>query len=88
MEREHQIDVWTVFFVLSVRGNRSMVVFEGIFCVWKYVHIVFMAFICLREQAHKPLLPVYDFTLWGIDGVDRRIYTNNCAKEISWLIIE
>jgi len=32
MEREHQVDVWYVFFVLSVLGNRSIVVFMGVFC--------------------------------------------------------
>ena len=32
VEREHQVDVWYVFFVLSVLGNRSIVVFMGVFC--------------------------------------------------------
>src|SRR5690554_3667324 len=32
MEREHQVDVWYIFFVLSVLGNSSIVVFMGVFC--------------------------------------------------------
>ena len=32
MERGYQIDVWSVIFVLSVRGNRSIVDFMGVFC--------------------------------------------------------
>ena len=32
MKREHQVDVWYVFFVLSVLGNSSIVVFMGVFC--------------------------------------------------------
>lgn len=32
LEREHQVDVWYVFFVLSVLGNRSIVVFMGTLC--------------------------------------------------------
>jgi len=38
MEREHQVDVWYVFFVLSVLGNRSIVVFMGVFCSWEQVN--------------------------------------------------
>lgn len=32
LERGYQIDVWYVFYVLSVLGNRSIVDFMGVFC--------------------------------------------------------
>jgi len=38
VEREAHPDVWSVFFVLSVRGDRSSMVFMGYFCSRKKVN--------------------------------------------------
>lgn len=40
MAREDSIDVWYVFLVLSVRGNRSIAVFIGLFRSWKHIHSI------------------------------------------------
>jgi hypothetical protein len=32
MEREHHLNVWSVFFAFYVRGDRSSIVFMGIIC--------------------------------------------------------